>query len=132
MPDDIEVNGNNVYARANIKRVEEPERDGMPGFVGWQYEEAILSRTEFDRLKALDTSWVREWSAALRTAERRARYERMDPKVSALRRMIDLGIDVGASTEKLMTLQEYCRAINRTKDQPGYPMTVEYPEEPSV
>lgn len=132
IPDDIEVNGNNVYARANIVRIEEPERDGIPGFKGWQYEEVILSRTEFDRLRALDSSWIREWSAAVRTAERRARYERIDPKVSSLRRKIDLGIDVDESTEKLMTLQRYCREVNRTKDQPCYPNVVEYPEEPTI
>ena len=132
MPDDYEVNGSRVYARANITRFEEPEEDDMPGFKGWQYEEAVLSNTEYDRLKALDTSWIREWSAALRVAERRARYERMDPKVSSLRRKIDLGIDTDAAQAKLMEIQRYCNAVKDTTKQPGFPMTVEYPEEPSV
>lgn len=131
MPDDIEINGSNVYARANIVRVDEPDGE-EPGFKGWQYEEAILSKTEFDRLKALDSSWVQVWSAAMRTAERRARYERMDPKVSSLRRKIDLDIDADASKEKLSRIQEYCNKVKETTKQSGYPAVVEYPEEPSV
>lgn len=131
MPEDIESNGDLVYARANIQRVDEPDGDFL-GFHGWQYEEVILSRSEFDRLKALDSSWIRVWSAAARTAERRARYERMDPKVSALRRSIDLGIDEETSKAKLLEVQRYCRAVQDTKGQSGYPEVVEYPEEPSV
>lgn len=131
IPDDIEVNGDRIYARANVTRVDELDGD-EPGFKGWQYEEAVLSQTEFDRLKALDSSWVKSWSAALRTAERRARYERMDPKVSSLRRKIDLGIDVESSKQKLMELQTYCNGVKETVSQSGYPEVVKYPDEPTV
>lgn len=131
IPDDIEVNGDRIYARANITRVDEPDGD-EPGFKGWQYEEIVLSQTEFDRLKALDSSWVKSWSAALRTAERRARYERMDPKVSSLRRKIDLGIDVESSKQKLMDLQTYCNGVKETVGQSGYPEVVKYPDEPTI
>lgn len=127
-PADIESNGDAVYARGSITRI--TVQDGDMTREEWQYEEVQMSSTEYSRLLALDSSWVREWSDAMRTAERRARYERMDPRVSALRRRIDLGDDVEVNTAKLMTLQTYCAAVTATRTQAGYPAVVEYPEEP--
>lgn len=127
-PADIERNGTKVYARAGIVRVDEGEGDEE--FHGWEYEEAVLSTEEFSRFANLDSSWIVEWNSALRTAERRARYERMDPKVSSLRRLIDLGIDVEANTTKLMSIQTYCRGVTETQNQVEYPAEVVYPEEP--
>lgn len=127
-PADIESNGDAVYARGSITRI--TVQDGDMTREEWQYEEVQMSSTEYSRLLALDSSWVREWSDAMRVAERRARYERMDPRVSALRRRIDLGDDVEVNTAKLMTLQTYCAAVTATRTQAGYPAVVEYPEEP--
>ena len=131
MPDDIETNGNRVYARANIRRIDEEDTEDQPGFHGWEYDEAILTREEFDALKALNPPFRdHEWNAALRTAERRARYERMDPKVASLRRLIDLGIETESNRARLTNILTYCEAVTATQDQPGYPMEVEYPAEP--
>lgn len=127
-PADIESNGDTVYARGSITRI--TVEDGDMTREEWQYEEVQMSSTEYSRLLALDSSWVREWSDAMRTAERRARYERMDPRVSALRRRIDLGDDVETNTAKLMTLQTYCAEVTATRTQAGYPSGVEYPDEP--
>lgn len=127
-PADIEINGDAVYARGSITRI--TVQDGDMTREEWQYEEVQMSSSEYSRLQALDASWVREWSDAMRVAERRARYERMDPRVSALRRRIDLGDDVETNTEKLLTLQTYCAAVTATRTQAGYPYEVEYPEEP--
>lgn len=127
-PADIESNGDAVYARGGITRI--TVEDGDMTREEWQYEEVQMSSTEYSRLLALDSSWVREWSDAMRTAERRARYERMDPRVSALRRRIDLGDDVETNKAKLMTLQTYCAEVTATRTQAGYPSVVEYPEEP--
>lgn len=127
-PADIESNGDAVYARGSITRI--TVQDGDMTREEWQYEEVQMSSTEYSRLLALDSSWVREWSDAMRTAERRARYERMDPRVSALRRRIDLGDDVETNTARLMTLQTYCAEVTATRTQAGYPSVVEYPEEP--
>lgn len=132
MPDDIEINGKKVYARAKIERIDEEDTTEEPGFHGWQYEEAILTAQEFDALKALDFSWVELWSDAMRTAERRARYERMDPKVSSLRRRLDLDPSDTEAKEKLMDIQAYCKAVTDTQEQEGYPLQVTYPDEPEV
>lgn len=130
MPDEIGMNGSKVYARANIVRIDEEDGE-EPGFHGWEYDEAILSSEEYDALKALSPTWKDdEWNAALRTVERRARYERMDPKVMALRRYIELGIDVETNTGKLQAINEYCKAVTETKMQNGYPLEVVYPQEP--
>lgn len=131
MPDDIETNGSRVYARANIHRIDEEDTEDQPGFHGWEYDEAILTREEYDALKALNPPFQdHEWNAALRTAERRARYERMDPKVASLRRLIDLGIETESNRARLTNIQEYCEAVTATQDQEGYPLIVEYPTEP--
>ncbi len=127
-PADIESNGGVVYARGNIEKV--TVEDGDMTREEWQYEEVVMTSGDWSRLLALDTSWVREWSDALRTAERRARYERMDPRVSSVRRRIDLGDDVEANTAKLMTYQQYCAAVTATREQAGYPQDVVYPHEP--
>ena len=129
-PADIEFNAGRVYARTSIRQVtEEMEGDSM---TFWAYEEAELSPTEWDRMLELDSSWVTEWSAPLRTAERRARYERMDPIVSKLRRLIDLDIDTNDNQAKLTAVQTYCKAVTDTQSQASYPMVVIYPEEPEV
>ena len=132
MPDDIETNGSRVYARANIHRIDEEDTEDQPGFHGWEYDEAILTREEYDALKALNPPFQDyEWNAALRTAERRARYERMDPKVASLRRLIDLDPDDAEAKSKLATIQTYCKAVTDTQNRAGYPQNVEYPDEPT-
>ncbi len=128
-PADIESNGNSVYARANIRRVS--VEDGDRTREEWRYEEAEMTSAEWSSLLALDSSWVGSWSDAMRTAERRARYERMDPRVSSVRRRIDLGDDVEGNTVKLMAYQQYCAAVTATREQPGYPQDVTYPAEPN-
>lgn len=124
---DFEVNANTVYARANIERIETEDGGTM-----WRYDEVQMTRTEHQRMLALDSGFVCEWTAAARVAERRARYERMDPVVSALRRQIDLGKDVEESTAKLKEVQAYLDAVHETIHQATFPETVEYPDEPSV
>lgn len=128
-PADIESNGDSVYARSNIQRV--TMEDEGEQRAEWQYEEVEMTVSEYSRLAALDASWVTEWCDAMRVAERRARYERMDPKVSSLRRKIDLGIDAEACRTKLMEIQTYCNAVTETRTQAGYPQEVVYPEEPT-
>lgn len=127
-PADIENNGNSVYARANIRKV--TVEDGDRTREEWRYEEAEMTSGEWSRMLALDTSWVTAWSDAMRTAERRARYERMDPRVSSVRRKIDLGDDAEGNRAKLMAYQEYCAAVTATREQPSYPQDVTYPDEP--
>ena len=127
-PADIESNGDVVYARANIIRV--TVEDGDMTREEWQYEEVEMTSGEWSRMLALDTSWVTSWSDAMRTAERRARYERMDPRVSSVRRRIDLGDDVEVNKAKLLAYQEYCAAVTATREQAGYPQEVVYPDEP--
>lgn len=124
---DFEVNSNSVYARANIEKIETEDGGTM-----WRYDEVQMTRTEYQRMLALDSGFVREWTAPARVAERRARYERMDPVVSSLRRKIDLGIDAEKSKTKLVQVQEYLHQVHETTGQAGYPLTVEYPDEPSV
>jgi hypothetical protein len=132
MPEDIGMNGMRVYARANIRRIDEEDTEDQPGFHGWEYDEAVLSSEEYDALKSLTPPWSdSEWNAALRTAERRARYERMDPKVMSLRRLIDLGIDIESNKEKLASINAYCQAVTETKHQERYPAEVIYPQEPA-
>lgn len=128
-PADIESNGDSVYARSGIVRVT-TDSDGEQR-EEWQYEEAEMTRSEFSRLMALDASWVTEWSDAMRVAERRARYERMDPIVSSLRRKIDLGIDAESNRQKLMEVQTYLHAVHETVEQSTYPSEVVYPDEPA-
>lgn len=127
---DFEINGETVYARAGIERVTRTEDDREESY--WAYSEVQMSRTEYQRMLALDSGFVREWTAPARVAERRARYERMDPVVSALRRRIDLGKDVDGNTAKLGTVQEYLDAVHETIHQASYPEIVEYPDEPTV
>ncbi len=129
-PADIEFNGSRVYARSGIRQVAE-DCEGE-SITMWAYEEAEFSTSEWHRMLELDSSWVTEWSAPLRTAERRARYERMDPIVSKLRRLIDLGIDADANCAKLQAVQTYCKAVTDTQRQASYPTVVDYPEEPEV
>lgn len=131
MPEDFEVNGARVYARAGIQEYSEASDTGET-IKGWTYEEVVLTAAEYDALKALNTDWVKVWSSALRCAERRARYERMDPKVSSLRRKIDLGIDVEENQARLLAIQEYCKAVTDTQESEGYPSKVTYPDEPSA
>lgn len=131
-PDDYEVNGSRVYARARIRTYTRTDEATGEEQTGWLYDEVVLTMSEFDALKALDSAWVPVWSEAMRCAERRARYERMDPKVSAIRRLIDLGIDVEANQAKLQTIQTYCKAVTDTQSQEGYPLKVTYPDEPDV
>lgn len=129
-PSDFETNGRRIYARANIEQYTE-EMDGQT-VMGWTYDEVILSDGEYGALRELNTEWVTVWSAALRCAERRARYERIDPIVSSIRRKIDLGIDTEANQEKLLTIQTYCKAVTDTQESEGFPLQVTYPDEPSV
>lgn len=129
-PADVEQIGSVVYARAGIERKQEEQEGETVSF--WEYDEAVLSREEYESMRALATGWVRTWNAALRTAERRARYERMDPKVSSLRRLIDLGVDVEENTAKLNLIHEYCKAVTDTQWQEGYPARVTYPDEPEI
>lgn len=128
-PADVEINGNAVYARANIARTTVGE--GTEAIKVWTYEEAQMTLSEWQRLLVLDSSWIGSQNAATRTAERRARYERMDPLVSKRRRLIDLGIDVEENQTRLTAIQEYCKAVTDTQASPTYPAEVEYPEEPS-
>lgn len=128
-PADIESNGDAVYARGSITRI--TVQDGDMTREEWQYEEVQMSSTEYSRLLALDSSWVREWSDAMRVAERRARYERMDPIVSSLRRKIDLGIDADSNRQKLMEVQTYLHVVHETVEQSTYPFEVVYPGEPT-
>lgn len=127
-PADIESNGDAVYARAGITRI--TVEDGDTTREEWVYSEVQISAGEWSRLLQLDTSWVAEWTDAMRVAERRARYERMDPRVSSIRRRIDLGQDVEENQAKLLTLQTYCAGVTATRTQAGYPQEVVYPEEP--
>lgn len=127
---DFEINAETVYARAGIERMTRTEDDREESF--WSYSEVQMSRTEYQRMLALDSGFVSEWTEAARVAERRARYERMDPIVSALRRRIDLGKDVEENTSKLKAVQEYLDAVHETIRQATYPEAVEYPDEPTV
>lgn len=135
-PLDFEVNGGSVYARANITAVEETEGDEP--FKGWQYSEVELTSQEFDALKMGITSVIPFWNEATRCAERRARYERMDPKVRSLERQIRVAYaeeDVSgaeAAEAKLLQIHQYCKAVTETQNQSGYPQKVTYPDEPDV
>lgn len=128
---DVEHNGGSVYVRAGIERYARTDEDGRTD-EGWVYDEVQMTETEWQRLLALDSGWVRVWSDAMRVAERRARYERMDPVVSSIRRRIDLGIDTESNTAKLKTIQTYLNAVHETVNQATYPTVVEYPDEPAL
>ena len=129
-PDDFERNGERIYSRGNIQRITETDEVSGEKRELWQYDEIVLTKAEYDRLLALDSSFITEWSDAARNAERRARYERMDVQVSRLRRRIALG-DTSAQA-KLKAVQEYCEAVSATQKARAYPLTVEYPEEPAI
>lgn len=129
-PDDFEKNGSRIYSRGSIQRITETDEESGETREFWQYDEVVLTKSEYDRLLALDPSFISEWSDAARNAERRARYERMDVQVSRLRRRIDLGNTSAQS--KLQEVQEYCEAVSATQKAKAYPLTVEYPEEPTI
>lgn len=129
-PDDFERNGNRIYSRGSIQRITETDSESDETREYWQYDEVVLTKAEYDRLLALDSSFITEWSDAARNAERRARYERMDVQVSRIRRRIDLG-DTSAQA-KLTEIQQYCEAVSATQKTKAYPLTVEYPQEPTI
>lgn len=137
-PEDFQKTTYCIYARANIKRIEEEANGDETGFIGWEYEEVEMSLAEYDALLDLHTGHFSNWTSALRCAERRARYERMDPKVHSLERQMRVLNAQGDSEEyaeveaRLLKIHRYCIAVTDTQNQEGFPERVVYPDEPNL
>lgn len=56
-------------------------------------------------------------------------YERTDGERAKAERNIRLNVDVEANTAKLKAIDDYCKAVEATKNAKGYPTNVpSYPE----
>ena len=67
-PDDFERNGERIYSRGNIQRITETDEVSGEKREFWKYDEVVLTKAEYDRLLALDSSFISEWSDAARNA----------------------------------------------------------------
>ena len=127
-PNEIERNGNSVYIRSDIQRVS-VEREGEDPMEVWQYQETVLSSAEYDQLSI--GTWSGTWTEPLRSVERTILHSATtDDTMQAYRKLRqgDKTIDWQAWLD---TLDAYNVAIEKTKEQEGYPLKVEYPEYPT-
>lgn len=127
-PKEIERNGNSVYIRSDIQRVS-VQQEGMEPIEVWQYQETVLSSAEYDQLSI--GAWSGAWTEPLRSVERYILHSATtDDTLEAYRKLRqgDKTIDWQAWLD---TLDAYNVAIEETKNQEGYPLTVEYPECPT-
>ena len=68
------------------------------------------------------------WDDGLQTMVRTILYRRMDGDRAKAERNIRLGLDVEENTAKLKVIDDYCKAVENTKNAVGYPNNVpEYP-----
>ena len=126
-PKEIERNGNSVYRRSDIQRVS-GKQEGMEPMEVWQYQETVLSSAEYDKLSI--GAWSGTWTEPLRSVERYVLHSATtDDTMQAYRKMRqgDKTIDWQVWLD---ALDAYNVAIEKTKEQEGYPHTVEYPEYP--
>lgn len=127
-PKEIERNGNSVYIRSDIQRVS-VEREGEDPMEVWQYQETVLSSTEYDQLSI--GTWSGTWTEPLRSVERTILHSATtDDTMQAYRKLRqgDKTIDWQAWLD---TLDAYNVAIEETQNQPDYPLKVTYPEYPT-
>lgn len=126
-PKEIERNGNQVYIRSDIERVT-VEREGEEPMEVWQYQETVLESAEYDALSI--GAWSGTWTDPLRSVERRILHsETTDDTMQAFRKLRegDKTIDWQAWLD---ALDAYNVAIEKTKEQPDYPLKVVYPDYP--
>ena len=127
-PKEIERNGGHVYIRSNIQRVS-VQQEGMEPMEVWQYQETVLDASEYDTLSV--GAWSGEWTEPLRSVERYILHSATtNDTMQAYRKMRqgDKTIDWQAWLD---TLDAYNVAIEKTKEQEGYPLKVTYPEYPT-
>ena len=126
-PDCIEVNCNTVYIRGDIVRKSEQDKDRTMEF--WEYTEDVLTKAEYDNICASAPNVSFDaWDDGLQTMVRTILYRRMDGDRAKAERNIRLGLDVEENTAKLKAIDDYCKAVENTKNAVGYPNNVpEYP-----
>lgn len=127
-PKEIERNGNSVYIRSDIQSVT-VEREGEDPMEVWQYQETVLSSAEYDQLSI--GAWSGTWTEPLRSVERTILHSATtDDTMQAYRKLRqgDKTIDWQAWLD---TLDAYNVAIEETKNQESYPLTVSYPPYPT-
>ena len=127
-PECIEINGDTVYIRGDIVRKSETEDDRTMEY--WEYTEDVLTRTEYDAIRASAPAVSFDaWNDGLQTMMRTILYERTDGERAKAERNIRLNVDVEANTAKLKAIDDYCKAVEATKNAKGYPENVpNYPE----
>ena len=132
-PQTVEVNGDTVYIRSNVRRESMDVGDGRMEDM-WRYNENELTHAEYDQLLALTLQIPdNEWNEGLQEACREARYMRWDGSEQSARRKIELGIEVNENQEKLNKILNYKQAVNETVNQQGYPTNVPvWPAEPKI
>ena len=127
-PKEIERNGNSVYIRSDIQRVN-VKQEGMEPMEVWQYQETVLESAEYDALSV--GAWSGAWTEPLRSVERTILHSATtDDTMQAYRKLRqgDQTIDWQAWLD---ALDAYNVAIEKTKEQEGYPLKVTYPEYPT-
>ena len=126
-PDCIEINCDTVYIRGDIVRKSEQDEDRTLEF--WEYTEDVLAKSEYENICASAPNVSFDaWDDGLQTMVRTILYRRMDGDRAKAERNIRLGLDVKESTAKLKAIDDYCKAVENTKNAAGYPNNVpEYP-----
>ena len=91
----------------------------------WEYTEDVLTKAEYDNIcaSAPDVSFD-AWDDGLQTMVRTILYKRMDGDRAKAERNIRLGVDVEENTAKLKAIDDYCKAVENTKNAVGYPNNV--------
>ena len=126
-PDCIEINCDTVYIRGDIVRKSEQDEDRTREF--WEYTEDVLAKSEYENICASAPNVSFDaWDDGLQTMVRTILYRRMDGDRAKAERNIRLGLDVKENTAKLKAIDDYCKAVENTKNAAGYPNNVpEYP-----
>lgn len=119
---EIEANHGNVYIRSNIRRETYEGDDGVT-YNGWIYDEWFMSESDYVLIQMGSMPEGGIWDCTLRSVERSMLYRKADDMIAKY------STDVPNEAMRTNWI-EYKHQVRMTQEAPGYPRTVEYPEEP--
>lgn len=136
---EIEVSNGvaSLHFYENVVEVNEPDRDGTPGFHGWAFDKYTIARPYDAGLAARVGADAPGWLAMAKREVREADIRAVQQHRAALLSATDWTAldDVPLSPAQKQRYSEYRRALRNVDDHhpeeyPAYPYGITWPEEP--
>jgi len=132
----LEVDGNTAtaYFTENVKKIDEPDDDGKPGFHGWEYDRYKIDLQYDDGLQARINKNIPEWLSYVKFDEKVKKTNEFLVKRRELLAATDWTAlrDSPVSGEKRQAYEDYRKALRDIpEDVPTFPYGIVYPAEPS-